>query len=90
MNRNVNCIENYIVKATRWCTKRTYLKLSALSWCVSEGGDMSPWNLLGDCLLIKGTSDRKEGRRVMDTKETEERDVFIRWLDNGVVNIAST
>ncbi|KAL1426107.1 hypothetical protein MTO96_018580 [Rhipicephalus appendiculatus] len=34
---------------------------------------------------------RKEGRGAMDTKTTEEGDVvLVRWLDNSVVNIAST
>lgn len=48
-------------------------------------------NRLMGCNLKSEKELRKEGRGAMDTKTTEEGDVvLVRWLDNGVVNIAST
>ncbi|KAH7964133.1 hypothetical protein HPB51_027629 [Rhipicephalus microplus] len=47
-------------------------------------------NRLMDCNLKCAKELRKEGRGTMDTKVTEEGDVvLLRWLDNGIVNIAS-
>ncbi|KAL1440946.1 hypothetical protein MTO96_008992 [Rhipicephalus appendiculatus] len=48
-------------------------------------------NRLMGCNLKNEKELRKEGRGAMDRKTTEEGDVvLVRWLDNGVVNIAST
>lgn len=48
-------------------------------------------NRLMGCNLKSEKELRKEGRGAMDTKTTEEGDVvLVRWLNNGVVNIAST
>lgn len=48
-------------------------------------------NRLMGCNLKSEKELRKEGRGAMDTKVTEEGDVvLVRWLDNGIVNIAST
>lgn len=46
-------------------------------------------NRLMGCSLEFKEELKKEGRGAMDTRITEDV-VLIRWLDNGVVNIAST